>query len=135
MLLGKPLRPETSRSGSASPEPRNAESSRDAWTTDFTRYGSRGVSLSIKQACHPTPHSRRARGLSAKVLSRTNPIGAQPCVSHSKTPHCRRRRQEGCLARLSRGAFERESEGVHVAVNRRRVHLAVARPEAIWNDR
>src|SRR5213083_347835 len=48
MLLGRPLRPEISRSGSASPEARNAVSTRDAWTIDLTRYGSRaGVSLGI----------------------------------------------------------------------------------------
>src|SRR6185295_9431098 len=43
MLFGSPLRDEISRSGSASPEARNAPSTRDEWTTDLTRYGSRGV--------------------------------------------------------------------------------------------
>ena len=37
MLFGSPLRAAISRSGSASPEVRNAESTREEWTTDFTR--------------------------------------------------------------------------------------------------
>src|SRR4051812_16161202 len=41
MLLGRPLRAEISRSGSASPVERNADSSCAECTTDFTRYGSR----------------------------------------------------------------------------------------------
>ena len=47
MLFGRPLRPEISRSGSASPDDRNADSRRDAWTTDFTRYGSRATAWSL----------------------------------------------------------------------------------------
>ena len=39
MLFGSPLRAEISRSGRASPEVRNADSSCDEWTTDLTRYG------------------------------------------------------------------------------------------------
>jgi hypothetical protein len=42
MLFGSPLREAISRNGSASPDARNAESTRDEWTTDLTRYGSRG---------------------------------------------------------------------------------------------
>src|SRR5260370_36630923 len=41
MVFGSPLRAATSRSGSAPPHARKAESSRDECTTDFTRYGSR----------------------------------------------------------------------------------------------
>ena len=37
MLFGSPLRAAISRSGSASPDDRNADSSCDACTTDFTR--------------------------------------------------------------------------------------------------
>jgi hypothetical protein len=37
MLFGRPLLDEISRRGSASPEVRNADSSCDEWTTDFTR--------------------------------------------------------------------------------------------------
>src|SRR5262245_34701949 len=47
MLLGKPLRRAISRSGSASPDARNADSTRDECTTDLTRYGSRAVSVSL----------------------------------------------------------------------------------------
>src|SRR5687768_14580655 len=43
MLFGSPLRAEISRSGSASPEVRNADSSCEEWTTDLTRYGSRAA--------------------------------------------------------------------------------------------
>src|SRR5687767_14746207 len=43
MLLGSPLRAEISRSGRASPDVRNADSSCDEWTTDLTRYGSRAA--------------------------------------------------------------------------------------------
>src|SRR5438093_12384033 len=42
MLFGKALRCATSRSGSASPDDRNAARMRDECTTDLTRYGSRG---------------------------------------------------------------------------------------------
>src|SRR5437667_6463296 len=42
MLFGRPLRCDTSRSGSASPDDRNAARMRDECTTDLTRYGSRG---------------------------------------------------------------------------------------------
>ena len=42
MLFGNPQRALTSRSGSASPEERNALKTREECTTDFTRYGSRG---------------------------------------------------------------------------------------------
>src|ERR671911_779232 len=41
MLFGSPLRAEISRSGSASPDARNADSSCEECTTDLTRYGSR----------------------------------------------------------------------------------------------
>src|ERR1041385_7242077 len=41
MLLGSPLREEISRSGSASPEVRNADSTCTECTTALTRYGSR----------------------------------------------------------------------------------------------
>ena len=41
MLFGSPLRAAISRSGSASPDERNADSSCEACTTAFTRYGSR----------------------------------------------------------------------------------------------
>src|SRR5437867_4489311 len=41
MLFGRPLRDATSRSGSASPDDRNADRTRDEWTTALTRYGSR----------------------------------------------------------------------------------------------
>ena len=37
MLLGSPLRDDTSRSGSASPDARNADSTCEAWMTDLTR--------------------------------------------------------------------------------------------------
>ena len=37
MLFGRPLRAAISRSGSASPDERNADSSCDEWTTDLTR--------------------------------------------------------------------------------------------------
>ena len=37
MLFGSPLRAATSRSGSASPDERKADSSCDEWTTDLTR--------------------------------------------------------------------------------------------------
>ena len=37
MLFGNPLRAEISRSGSASPDERNADSSCAEWTTDLTR--------------------------------------------------------------------------------------------------
>ena len=37
MLFGSPLRAATSRSGNASPDERNADSSCDEWTTDLTR--------------------------------------------------------------------------------------------------
>ena len=37
MLLGSPLRAAISRSGSASPDERNADSSCEEWTTDLTR--------------------------------------------------------------------------------------------------
>ncbi len=51
MLFGRPLRAETSRSGSASPDDRNADNSCAECTTDFTRYGSRvgglGVALMV----------------------------------------------------------------------------------------
>ncbi len=48
MLFGNPQRALTSRSGSASPDDRNAESTCAACTTDLTRYGSRvGVSRLI----------------------------------------------------------------------------------------
>jgi hypothetical protein len=47
MLLGSPLRAEISRKGSASPDDRNADSSCDEWTTDFTRYGSRAGGLVV----------------------------------------------------------------------------------------
>src|SRR3954454_16412733 len=47
MLLGRPLRAATSRSGSASPEDRNADSNCDECTTDLTRYGSRPCSLPL----------------------------------------------------------------------------------------
>src|SRR5437762_3219084 len=42
MVFGNPLRCATSRSGSASPDERNAARMRDECTTDLTRYGSRG---------------------------------------------------------------------------------------------
>lgn len=41
MLLGRPLRETTSRSGRASPDERKAASTSDECTTDLTRYGSR----------------------------------------------------------------------------------------------
>src|SRR5437763_300510 len=41
MLFGSPERLATSRRGNASPDERKADSSRDACTTDLTRYGSR----------------------------------------------------------------------------------------------
>src|SRR5215471_9354730 len=51
MLFGKPLRPEMSRRGSASPDDRKAVNTRDAWTIDLTRYGSRiAVSLLTNSA-------------------------------------------------------------------------------------
>jgi rhamnose transport system ATP-binding protein len=45
MLFGSPLRAAISRSGSASPDDRNAESSCAECTTDLTRYGSRPLSM------------------------------------------------------------------------------------------
>ena len=45
MLFGSPLRATTSRSGSASPDDRNADSTSEECTTDFTRYGSRDGGL------------------------------------------------------------------------------------------
>src|SRR3989454_9705871 len=42
MLLGSPLRADTSRRGNASPDDRNADRTREEWTTALTRYGSRG---------------------------------------------------------------------------------------------
>src|SRR5215475_4817022 len=51
MLFGRPLRPEMSRRGSASPDDRKAVNTRDAWTIDLTRYGSRiAVSLLTNSA-------------------------------------------------------------------------------------
>ena len=47
MLLGKPLRAAISRSGSASPDARKAESTRDECTTDLTRYGSRAGAMDV----------------------------------------------------------------------------------------
>ncbi len=41
MVFGNPLRVTISRSGSASPAERKAESIFELWTTDLTRYGSR----------------------------------------------------------------------------------------------
>src|SRR4029453_13129428 len=41
MLFGSPLLATTSRSGSASPDERNAASTSDECMTDLTRYGSR----------------------------------------------------------------------------------------------
>src|SRR2546428_8733684 len=42
MLLGSPLRADTSRRGNASPDDRNADRTCEEWTTALTRYGSRG---------------------------------------------------------------------------------------------
>ena len=42
-LYRSSLRPAISRSGSASPDARNADRTRDEWTTDLTRYGSRAL--------------------------------------------------------------------------------------------
>src|SRR5437667_7790324 len=71
MLFGRPLRPEISRSGSASPDDRNADSRRDAWTTDFTRYGSRATAWSLMrhlaQRCSPTLSNYTLRGPSTPV--------------------------------------------------------------------
>src|ERR1043165_6496286 len=64
MLFGSPDRLATSRSGSASPDDRNADSSRDAWTTDFTRYGSRALTfcpiepLAFRTACEEAHYCR-----------------------------------------------------------------------------
>ena len=56
MLFGRALRAAISRRGNASPAALNADNTRDEWTTDLTRYRSRGVSLSIKAACaRPRP--------------------------------------------------------------------------------
>ena len=57
MLLGSPLRDEISRSGSASPDERNADSSCDACTTDFTRYGSRAAGFRTRGS-RPSAQSR-----------------------------------------------------------------------------
>src|SRR5262245_54611597 len=77
MLLGNPLRDEISRSGSASPEARNADSTRDEWTTDLTRYGSRGGEWgAIRTSCRGgfglqiTQHDDRAKSRAANQDSR-----------------------------------------------------------------
>src|SRR5262245_28162306 len=57
MLFGSPLRAAISRSGSASPDVRNADSTRDEWTTDFTRYGSRG-GFGVIELSHPAAEAR-----------------------------------------------------------------------------
>src|SRR5437867_6302084 len=86
MLFGRPLRPEISRSGSASPDDRNADSRRDAWTTDFTRYGSRATASSLMrhlaQRCSPALSNYTLRGPSTPVkisgVSRNAPDSALP---------------------------------------------------------
>src|SRR6476660_3978803 len=81
MLFGKLLRCATSRSGSASPDYRNAARMRDECTTDLTRYGSRGSveglgftmgRLRALSALRRTEHPRSAfvRRVGAKL--RTN---------------------------------------------------------------
>src|SRR3989442_11606060 len=75
MLLGSPLRADTSRRGNASPDDRNADRTREEWTTALTRYGSRGggifeliLSCSRGLMCFdrggdptPAPVARRSR--------------------------------------------------------------------------
>src|SRR5262245_30741462 len=52
MLFGRPLRPEMSRRGSAAPDDRKAVNTRDAWTIDLTRYGSR---IAVSLLTHSAP--------------------------------------------------------------------------------
>src|SRR5262245_44963734 len=78
MLLGRPDRPATSRSGSASPDDRNAESSCEAWTTDLTRYGSRALAF-----CPMAPSRRdELEGIIIWMRERDN----SAYVSHDETP-------------------------------------------------
>src|SRR5262245_31681641 len=60
MLFGSPLRAAISRSGRASPDDRNADSSCEECTTDFTRYGSRAGRLaSVSLTTDSLPRSYR----------------------------------------------------------------------------
>src|SRR5262245_40459832 len=78
MLLGRPLRDEISRSGSASPELRKAESTCDECTTDFTRYGSRAGGFGLMVPAGPGELPRCCRdGVGTGALS--------PTVSRSAT--------------------------------------------------
>src|SRR3954471_6984512 len=61
MLFGSPLRAAISRSGSASPEVRKADSSCDEWTTDLTRYGSRTGGLELMMCCRPPVAQKAVR--------------------------------------------------------------------------
>src|SRR5262245_60681303 len=106
MLFGKLLRCATSRSGSASPDERNAPRMRDEWTTDLTRYGSRGsegvrafisVCFPALQALRRTEHQRPVlarrtgdklitnRLLCLALLQVSRAARARAAVSHCET--------------------------------------------------
>src|SRR3954452_13299282 len=84
MLLGSPLRPAISRRGSASPDDRKAESSREAWTTDLTRYGSRADFSVLMTAL--APRFGAARRLTRARFCPRTAWQRQHFVSLSKTP-------------------------------------------------
>src|SRR5215471_15998199 len=65
MLFGRLLRAEISRSGSASPVERNAESSCAACMTDFTRYRSDGPVRAPSMTAHYRPAFHNAQQFSA----------------------------------------------------------------------
>ena len=76
MLFGSPLRAAISRNGRASPDERNADSSCEAWTTAFTRYGSRRAGLSDLGSVLLI--SLRVAAIMAQRFAQRNSVGA-PC--------------------------------------------------------
>src|SRR3990170_1244714 len=76
MLLGRPLLAATSRSGNASPDERNADSSCEEWTTDLTRYGSRPGGLSGLSGFSALSVLRETRMLQIRAVRRRPPAGA-----------------------------------------------------------
>src|SRR5882672_396164 len=93
MLLGSPLRADTSRSGNASPDDRNADRTREEWTTALTRYGSRGGGIfELILSCSRGPPRSLALGGAA---SPRYPLAGHPvaaAASGTPSPRAGRRR-------------------------------------------
>ena len=71
MLFGNPLRTAISRSGRASPDVRNAESTRVECTTDLTRYGSREATFAVISA--PQRSAKGTKGTMILIADRATP--------------------------------------------------------------